>query len=376
MHILIAALHRPTKPTGVCRHAANLAKSLAATEKVAKITLVVGAWQLDYFKTAFNLISPKISLVGIEIKNSSLSRNLWFVFSLSNLANQLQPDLIHLSFPIPFFKQFFSCPIVSSIHDFYPYECPENFGYPNVLFNRWFLKLCLESSDGLSCVSEITLKNLHQYFPEVAIKKETAVVYNYVDFRDIKPSFPQTIALKQSNYFILSVGQHRQNKNFDLLVQAYFELKQNKQLNPQTKLVIVGANGPETDKLQNLIVSLNLKKTVLLLSSLDDTALIWLYQNCELFVIPSSTEGFCLPLAEAIYFSSKVVCSDIPIFREIGAAECTYFNLEEKQAIQNLALAIFQTKTQNYSNKVKDSYRFTKEKTAIQCLKLYSQVSY
>ena len=45
MHILIAALHRPTKPTGVCRHAVNLAQCLADTDEVDKVTLVIGAWQ-------------------------------------------------------------------------------------------------------------------------------------------------------------------------------------------------------------------------------------------------------------------------------------------------------------------------------------------
>ena len=36
MHVLIAALHRPVKPTGVCRHAANLARCLAAKPDVSK----------------------------------------------------------------------------------------------------------------------------------------------------------------------------------------------------------------------------------------------------------------------------------------------------------------------------------------------------
>ena len=58
MHILIAALHRPTKPTGVCRHAANLAQCLADTPEVSKVTLIVGTWQKDYFEQFFN--SPKI----------------------------------------------------------------------------------------------------------------------------------------------------------------------------------------------------------------------------------------------------------------------------------------------------------------------------
>ena len=59
MHILIAALHRPSKPTGVCRHAANLAQCLADTKEVTKVTLIVGAWQRHYFET---FISSKIWL--------------------------------------------------------------------------------------------------------------------------------------------------------------------------------------------------------------------------------------------------------------------------------------------------------------------------
>jgi glycosyltransferase involved in cell wall biosynthesis len=57
--------------------------------------------------------------------------------------------------------------------------------------------------------------------------------------------------------------------------------------------------------------------------------------------MPSSIEGFCLPLAEAMHLSCKVVCSDIPIFREIGSATCVYFSLQDNP-IGNLAQAISQ----------------------------------
>jgi glycosyltransferase involved in cell wall biosynthesis len=103
--------------------------------------------------------------------------------------------------------------------------------------------------------------------------------------------------------------------------------------------MIVGSSGPETENLKVQIAKLALQKQVLLLSAIDDSQLCWLYQNCQLFVIPSSTEGFCLPLAEALYFSRPVVCSDIPIFREIGQNNCTYFELEENP-VQNCVRAI------------------------------------
>lgn len=373
MHVLIAALHRPIEPTGVCRHAVNLARCLASTNEITKITLVIGKWQLNYFKTAFVLDSLKIDLISVDIKNSSLSRNIWFLWGLSKLAHQLHPDLVHLSFPIPFFRFLFACPVVTTIHDFYPYEYPENFGYPNVWFNRWFLKQCIENSDGFSCVSEITLKNLYKYFPNTSLNKQAAVVYNYVDFSQVTSSIPTSIDTKKLDSFILCVGQHRQNKNLDLLIQAYCQLNRKNQINSKTKLVIVGANGPETNKLKDSIDRFNLKQLVLLVSSLDDITLKWLYQNCELFVIPSSTEGFCLPLAEAIYFSCKVVCSDIPIFREIGSNDCIYFQLEE-DSVQNLVKAIADTFNKTNYNQAIDNYRFAKEKITVQYLELYSKI--
>jgi glycosyltransferase involved in cell wall biosynthesis len=369
MHVLISALHRPTKPTGVCRYAVNLAQCLVETEKVTKVTLLVGAWQREYFETAFNLESDKINLISVEIKNSSLSRNLWFLLGLPKLANRLRPDIVHLSFPMPFVRSLFRSPVVATIHDLYPYECPENFGYPNALFNRWFLKQCINNSDGLSCVSQMTLKHLQYYFPNVCFHKDTTVVYNTVDFSQVMPSIPQNITFSS---FLLCVAQHRKNKNLDVLIQSYYQLRQNRYLSDETKLVIVGSNGPETKNLLALIQSLALEDRIFLWSSIGDRELRWLYENCELFVIPSSTEGFCLPLAEAIDLSCKVVCSDIPIFREIGSHRCTYFNLGEDR-VSNLQEAIAQSLGSHYSNCSKDS-RFSKKTAATQYLQFYSTI--
>lgn len=372
MHILIAALHRPSKPTGVCRHAANLAQCLAETESVTKVTLIVGEWQKNYFETSFNLLSPKIDLVSVAIKNSSFSRNKWFIFGLPKIAERLQPDIVHMSFPFPFLRQWFKAPVVSTIHDLYPYECPENFGYPRVWFNLWFLKQCVEHSDGLTCVSQSTLASLKHYFPGVDLRKQTTVIYNYVDFRHITAKIPDKLAV-EPNSFLLCVAQHRKNKNLDLLIQAYAFLLDKGSLTPSTKLILVGSSGPETENLYALIETLALQKQIFLLSSLEDEELCWLYKNCELFVIPSSTEGFCLPLVEAITLSPKVVCSDIPIFREVGSSNCHYFNLSDK-SIDRLSETIVTALAQPNDNQSSIDPRFSKENVAQQLLKFYVSI--
>ena len=331
MHVLIPALHRPTKPTGVCRHAVNLARCLAQTNEVSRATLLIGDWQRDYFERSFELDNPKIQIVTVNIKNSSRSRNQWFVFGLPRLAQQLRPDIIHMSFPFPFIRQKFTCPVISTIHDLYPYECPENFGYPQVWFNQLFLHQAIRSSDGLTCVSGCTLASLRSHFPNVAPSKATTI-YNVVEFDEATAKMPRQLGHNFTHPFLMSVAQHRKNKNLDLLIQAYADLCKRDRLKPNTQLLLVGSQGPETESLTQLVQKLDIEKSVLFLSGLEDSELRWLYEQADLFVIPSSTEGFCLPLVEALTLSCPAVCSDIPIFREVGATQCHYFSLKRNGA--------------------------------------------
>lgn len=374
MHILIAALHRPTRPTGVCRHAVNLAQCLADKSELTKVTLLIGAWQQEYFNRAFSIASTKIDLVNVDIKNTSLSRNAWFLWGLPKLAKRLNPDLVHLSFPLPFVRGLFPCPVVSTIHDLYPYECPENFGYPQVLFNQLFLKQCVENSDGLSCVSEVTLEKLKTYFPKLSDRKKKGVMYNYVDFSRTRPKSPKSLERTEDQPFILSVAQHRKNKNLDMLIKAYDLLLKQERLKPETQLILIGSSGPETNNLKQLIQSLELNDRVLLLSSVSDDELSWMYKHCDLFVATSSTEGFCLPLAEAIHFSKKIVCSDIPIFKEIGSPECEYFCLKGdviKNLYEKIGKHIYSSTPVNSSQ----VSRFSKTHIANEYLDLYKSIS-
>lgn len=372
MHVLICALHRPSKPTGVCRYAANLAQCLAETNKITKVSLVIGAWQKSYFEQSFKLSSNKINLIIIDIKNTSSSRNIWFLLKLPKLAKYLNTDIVHLSFPLPIIRQLFACPIVATIHDLYPYEFPENFGYPNVIFNQLFLKICINNSNGLSCVSKTTYESLKQYFYKIDSKKNTTVIYNQADFSNITAQAPLNIKPLNNFAFLLAVAQHRKNKNLDVIIKSYHSLKASNKIHKSTKLVLVGSPGPETENLKQLIQALSLEADVEMLASINDEELCWLYKNCQMLVIPSTTEGFCLPLAEALSVGAKIICSDIPIFREIGNLSCTYFTLAG-DITQNLSQAIINSFEQPVQT-VQADKRFSKVQLSQQYIDFYSQV--
>jgi glycosyltransferase involved in cell wall biosynthesis len=237
------------------------------------------------------------------------------------------------------------------------------------------LQQSIKNSDGLVCVSESTLNSLKLYFPDLQSGKEITVIYNYVDFSHIVAKRPVNLNVDDYNSFLLCVAQHRKHKNIDLLIQVFYFLRKNGHLKEISKLIIVGNTGPETEKLYNQIHNLSLQEEVLLMSSIKDEELCWLYKKCAIFVAPSSQEGFCLPLVEALYFSCQVVCSDIPIFREIAASNCYYFDLQG-DPIKNLSQAIIYALEQTLKvNKTSDGFRFSKLNAAHQYLKFYGSIA-
>jgi glycosyltransferase involved in cell wall biosynthesis len=214
------------------------------------------------------------------------------------------------------------CPVVVSLHDLYPYDEPHNFGFPKVFFNRIFLQKCLKEVDCVACVSETTLSRLKEWFPQFAHRK-SMVVHNCVTIGSNQPVIP---AGKKSN-FALMVAQHRANKNIPLALKAFEELLRRKKIDKHASFLLVGNRDPETAAIRSLITQRSLEASVELIDGVTDGELRWLYVNCEFVLAPSSMEGFGLSVAEGLFCGSRIVCSDIPAFHEIGGDACHYFDL-------------------------------------------------
>jgi glycosyltransferase involved in cell wall biosynthesis len=329
MHILISAVSSAQHPSGICRHAANLATCLSGDPAVSRVTLLAGRWQVDYFQKAFGLQSDAVRIVGADVENNSYARNYWYYRKLPQIARRYGADAVHLSFPAPVRRQSFSCPVVCSLHDLYPYDSPGNFGYMRVLFNRMFLRQCLDTSDAVICSSDFTLNRLRQCAPSGVSRKATRI-YQTVTFDPGNGGRPGQPEIAGSP-FLLTVAQHRRNKNLQLLLSAFAELRQQDKSNDRLRLVIVGAEGPETASLHSLIQRLSLQHCLHFESALTDAELCRLYHGCELMIVPSSIEGFCFPVVEALRCGSRVLCSDIPVLREVGESNCHYFSLNQGQ---------------------------------------------
>jgi glycosyltransferase involved in cell wall biosynthesis len=335
--IVLAAASFSPEISGVQRHALNVARCLAGHPDISRVHLVVAPWQRELVQTVGFDSSKTISVHVAEMDQTVVSRNLWYYRQLPALVRDLQPNLVHLSYPVPINARAVHCPIVLSLHDLYPYEIPANFGYPKVLFNRLILQQCMRGADAIACVSDATVSRLRQYAPEMTWRKATRI-YNCVEQKTDCAAIASVPGL-QGEPFLLAVAQHRANKNIPLLIRVFHRLLRERSVDSGMKLIIVGINGPETDRIHQVISDFDLTHKVVFLKGLPEAELQWCYKRCEALVAPSVTEGFGLPVAEALLAGCRIVCSDIPAFREISEEHCRFVPLGNR-AEEALAHAI------------------------------------
>ena len=337
MNVLVAAVSFSSEMSGVPRHAFRLIRCLLQSPEISQIHLVVAPWQEKLARLSGVTTDRRVKIHRAKMARGSLSRNAWYYLELPKLASRLGADVVHLSYPVPTNAKAFVCPSIVTLHDLYPYEIPENFGRLQAVFNRMILRQCLRGATAIACVSQITRERLKQYLPDATWRKSVRI-YNCVEENAVERETPRIPGWNGEPFF-LCVAQHRRNKNISVALRAFASLLDGRKIDRTTLMFIVGIRGPESRYLYRLVERLNLREKVCFVEGISDAELQWCYERCSLLLAPSKTEGFGLPVAEAMLAGCRIVCSDIPAFREIGANYCRFVPLAG-DSVQALATAM------------------------------------
>lgn len=92
-------------------------------------------------------------------------------------------------------------------------------------------------------------------------------------------------------------------------------------------LVLVGKRGWENENIIDLLDrSRALRPYLLEYNNLSDGQVSRLLEASRALVFPSLTEGYGLPVAEALSMKVPVICSDIPVLREVGGQVPDYID--------------------------------------------------
>ena len=127
--------------------------------------------------------------------------------------------------------------------------------------------------------------------------------------------------------FLLSVGNCLPHKNFHVLFDLVDQI-------PDMRLVIAGKKTTSYgEHLEREVVRRGLTERVILPGEVSDGDRQWLYEHCEAFLFPSLTEGFGLPVLEAMQCGKPVFLSRRTSLPEVAGELGFYFDAYDPAAL-------------------------------------------
>lgn len=122
--------------------------------------------------------------------------------------------------------------------------------------------------------------------------------------------------------YVLWVGTLEPRKNLPLLVEAFGAVVRAGDL--PHRLVVVGSAGWLDAAGAVRAVADALGDRIVFTGAVTSDRLAALFRGADMFAFPSLHEGFGLPVLEAMAQETAVLCSDIPVLREVAADAARY----------------------------------------------------
>lgn len=226
---------------------------------------------------------------------------------------------------------------------------------------RIYFRILAELSFLRASVVVTPSDTIRQTFSQLRSRAEKVLVINNgicIPNMQTVPSFRR----KQ----ILFVGNFRSYKGVDILLDAWCEFTSTPQ-SADWHLTVV-TNEPDSVIAQIQESYPNLER-VTFYSRVSDEDLVHLRETSAVFVVPSRQEGFGIPLLESIAAGSIVLCSDIPVFKELlRDFDVNSIRLFETGNSSKLALALSEV-TNKYSSEAEEMNLISANLTNIEIIK-------
>ena len=302
------------------------------------------------------LINKKNIIFFLKFKNiPKFCRKLFFL--INNLLTFIyikinKPDILHFSYYNKSLIKFINIPYILTVYDL----IYEKLNYHQKEFEK---KELITKAKHIICISEETKKDLIKIYK---IKKKNISVI-YLGGPELKRKI-----FNKKDKFILYVGDRGRYKNFNNFIKAF---SKSKFLTKNYKIICYGGgkfNNSEIKSFENLNIKKNIKY-----EKGDDTKLMNFYKNASLYVSLSNFEGFGLTILEALNMKCPVICSDIPVFKEIFRKSCKYVNIKNTKSIKSGIESILKSKKQQKKLFVQ-SKLITKQLTWKRCAYATSEI--
>lgn len=217
------------------------------------------------------------------------------------------------------------------VYDLLPLTNPQWFNArTSAHFNKWF-NFLENHADQAICISDdvAQLVKSHVSHPTRSTPLRVMPIRMGADLEDSLPSVgvsdeaARAMRELRDTSIILMVGTVEPRKSYDVALAAFEQIW--RQEDSKISLVIVGKYGWKADQLRDRILRHREHgKMLRWLRDVSDESLSKLYAGCAGVLVTSQSEGFGLPVIEALAHEKPVLARDLPVFREKDSENITY----------------------------------------------------
>ncbi len=318
--------------TGVASYVLNILNSF----KSSKI-------QLDVFIQSNNYKNKYLNIV--DDFNAIYSHNNSFIENILTEFRVIPKDLRSHSFDIVHETYFSNLPLnsdykISTIHDVIPIDFPEFYNFKNRFFSKRNFHRQVKESDLIITVSEYSKKRILEISNSNKKIEVVPLCISDIVFKNMN-----THKSDKENPFYLVIGNIEPRKN--LITAAKAVKLFNHQSKQQTKLISVGR---EIYKSKELLLEVKelLGNNFEYKGFVSEEEKVQLIKTCEGLIMPSSYEGFGIPIIEGEIIGCPVYIAKNSSMTELAICEEQLF---ETYDFRSLANNIF-----NESKAIKNSY--------------------
>lgn len=272
----------------------------------------------EFYKLHF--ISMGISIEEVDIEPIGPKRDWHFKQWLA--LNEQRFDVAFC--PSNQFPVAISIPTLYTVHDLIYEEFPEQLGGYSWLkrpYLHWNVSKGLDKAKAVIAVSQYTKSQILKYHPVTPDSKINVIYEGWEHLKNVEPAEIQA----PFAHYILYVGSSRGHKNLNRLIDTVASYPD---LLPQGwGVVIAGNNKMFTDKQRDNIANVNnSRKKIYLTGWLTNNELAGYMKNADLFIFPSLSEGFGIPILEAYAYKIPLLLSNKASLPEVAADAAIYFN--------------------------------------------------
>lgn len=268
------------------------------------------------------LIKKDYERVSFSHKNfiKRIADYRWHSFSeqinFLSILNQDKLDLMHFtyfSYPILYNKKF-----ISTIHDLTPllFKTGKSSTKNPIVYSikHYFLKLVLSQqikNSQIIITPTNSVKNQLVKYYGFNINNKIKTIYEGINKEMINVKENYSLGKEFGDKFFIYVGNFYPHKNIVNLVKAFSKIKN------EYRLILLGPDDYFSKQIVQLINQLNMNKKIILFNNARINDLIYFYKHAQALIHPSISEGFGLPIVEAMHFNLPIIASNIDVFKEI-----------------------------------------------------------